>query len=281
VVFVEPVGAGADVDTPAEEPLAGRSLETAAAVSDEVVAVDEVWSGDEVVSVDEVFPVDEGSCDDEVVPVDEVLPVDSVVPVEEVLPVDDWAPVDDGADESVADESESFGWAHASPGLLATATPTPNATANPPTRPTKCPALSDSLPNQSVHSIRPPPSACPAANPRDMLRPCVTYGNSTARPRTARGAFGVSRSIIAHSPRCAVTDPMHPGAASTGAAIAHWDTRSALLCDAILGYGSWTEPSSALLLFRGLVAGALGNFWDASRSAEPETVARCGFSTSR
>jgi hypothetical protein len=42
---------------------------------------------------------------------------------------------DDESDDEL-DESESAGPAHATPGMVATATPTPKATANPPTRPT-------------------------------------------------------------------------------------------------------------------------------------------------
>ncbi|OBI81466.1 hypothetical protein A5663_16025 [Mycobacterium sp. E740] len=85
----------ADADTPADEALDGASSELAAAVAGDVLAVD--------LSVDEL---------------DEV-----VSPVEAV----DEAPL--------ADESESAGSAHATSGAAAIAIPTPNATANPPTRP--------------------------------------------------------------------------------------------------------------------------------------------------
>jgi hypothetical protein len=50
----------------------------------------------------------------------------------------DWVSGPDVEDESVeeADEDESVGSAHATAGVVATATPTPKATAKPPTRPT-------------------------------------------------------------------------------------------------------------------------------------------------
>jgi hypothetical protein len=60
-----------------------------------------------------------------------------------LLRTDDWGDeevVVDGAvtdDESLADDSEpdSKGWAHAMPGAVASATPTPRAKASAPTRP--------------------------------------------------------------------------------------------------------------------------------------------------
>ena len=76
-------------------------------------------------------PLD-GAASDSAAPVDEeVVSVDAVV--DDVLPVEGVAPVAD--DESVVDETGSVGSAHATPGLFATATPTPSATANAPTRP--------------------------------------------------------------------------------------------------------------------------------------------------
>ncbi len=60
---------------------------------------------------------------------------EGVVPVTEVSPVRVASSVDDVADESVADDSESVPSANATPGVVAIAMPTPNATANPPTRP--------------------------------------------------------------------------------------------------------------------------------------------------
>jgi hypothetical protein len=69
-----------------------------------------------------------GPVDEEVVAVDAVRAVDDLPAVEGV------APVDDVEEESVVDES--VGFAHATPGVVATATPTPKATAKPPTRPT-------------------------------------------------------------------------------------------------------------------------------------------------
>ncbi len=114
VVPVVGVDAGAEVDAPTEEPL------------------------------DERVPVDEGVPVDGVLPVDRVLPVDGVLPPVDGVPLD-GVPVDEAVpgvapaggvvDESVADEPESVGFAHATPGEAARAIPTPNAAANPPTRP--------------------------------------------------------------------------------------------------------------------------------------------------
>jgi len=83
---------------------------------------------------------DTGSADTEAAsaPIDDPAPVDSAPPDD--AEADDPVP-DDGAppaEESPAaddDEPESAGWAKAIPGVLATAAPTPNATANAPTRP--------------------------------------------------------------------------------------------------------------------------------------------------
>jgi hypothetical protein len=81
----------------------------------------------------------------------DVSVVSAVVPVVVEAPSDSELPgalaglavspgaADDGEAESAPGELPSS--AHATPGLLATATPTPNATANPPTRPTNRPAL--------------------------------------------------------------------------------------------------------------------------------------------
>jgi hypothetical protein len=66
-------------------------------------------------------------------------PVSDVVsPDEPAEPVEGEpeVPPDVDADESVDDVDPASGSAHATPGVLATAAPTPNATANAPTRPT-------------------------------------------------------------------------------------------------------------------------------------------------
>jgi hypothetical protein len=125
VMLVELVGAGAEVDTPTEKALDGGPSAPAAAGGEEPPS-----AAEDVVPVDGVVPVDVVPVD-EVAPVDEVRPVDGVPPVD-VVRVDEVAPVDD---ESVAGEPESVGSAHATPGVVATAIPTPNAAANPPTRP--------------------------------------------------------------------------------------------------------------------------------------------------
>jgi hypothetical protein len=70
-----------------------------------------------------------------VLTLDDGLPVEDVVPVEEVLSVAAGVPVDDFDDASVVAEPESVGSAPATPGVFATATPMPSATANAPTRP--------------------------------------------------------------------------------------------------------------------------------------------------
>ena len=104
---VELIDVGAEVDTPTEEPLDGGPSEAAAVADEELTLVAaDVWSVD-VLLVD-VLLVD-------------VLLVD-------VLSVDDFA------GGSLTDEPESVS-AHATPGAVATAIPTPNAAANPPTRP--------------------------------------------------------------------------------------------------------------------------------------------------
>ena len=80
-------------------------------------------------------PLD-GGASDSAAPVDEeVVPLAAVVTLDDVLPVEGVAPVGDVEVESVVDETGSVGSAHATPGVVATATPTPNATANAPTRP--------------------------------------------------------------------------------------------------------------------------------------------------
>ena len=79
-------------------------------------------------------------------------------------------------------DSESS--AHATPGLLATATPTPNATANPPTRPTKRPALTttSSSPEQ------------PPDRPRCTRGAYTSDAGSGRRPLLGH-AFGVALAI--------------------------------------------------------------------------------------
>jgi hypothetical protein len=64
-----------------------------------------------------------------------VARVAGVAPVGSVASVDVAVPADAVEDESVEDESEPIGSAHAIPGVVAIAIPTPKATANPPTRP--------------------------------------------------------------------------------------------------------------------------------------------------
>jgi hypothetical protein len=77
----------------------------------------------------------DGGASDSAGPVDEeVVAVDAVGALDDVPAVEGVAPVDDVEEESVVDES--VGSANATPGVVATATPTPKATAKPPTRPT-------------------------------------------------------------------------------------------------------------------------------------------------
>lgn len=111
VVPVEPVDDRAEVDPSTEESVEGERSEPA-----------------EPVAADFVSP------DADFVPPDSDVSPGSDVPVDAVLP-DDVSPVADAAEESVPDESESVGSAHTTPGAVAMAMPTPNATANPPIRP--------------------------------------------------------------------------------------------------------------------------------------------------
>ena len=95
-----------------------------------------------------------------VVPAVVEVPWDSegpLVPVALAVPVD------------LSELTDSESSAHATPGLLATATPTPNATANPPTRPTKRPALTTTSSSPEQPPDRPrctrahiPPTLAPA-----------------------------------------------------------------------------------------------------------------------
>ena len=126
-MLVELDDAGAEVDTPTEKALDGGPSAPAAA------------GGEEPPSAAE-----------------DVVPVDGVAPVD-VVPVDEVAPVDDVADESVAGEPEFVGSAHATPGVVATAIPTPNAAANPPTRPMHLPLPMISLANRGYAEI---PTGC-------------------------------------------------------------------------------------------------------------------------
>ena len=69
------------------------------------------------------------------VTLDDGLPVEDVAPVDDMSSVAGVAPVGDCDDVSVVAEPEFVGSAPATPGVFATATPMPSATANAPTRP--------------------------------------------------------------------------------------------------------------------------------------------------
>jgi hypothetical protein len=62
--------------------------------------------------------------------------VDPGEPADEPDEDDEEEPAEDGESVDELDEPESDGPAHATPGVAATAAPTPKATAKPPTRPT-------------------------------------------------------------------------------------------------------------------------------------------------
>jgi hypothetical protein len=67
---------------------------------------------------------------------DVVVPVDFAEPDEDAAPDVEPVPVDPDGDELCVDEPESGVSAHATPVPVATAAPTPNATAKAPIRPT-------------------------------------------------------------------------------------------------------------------------------------------------
>ena len=91
--------------------------------------VELVWASTELCTLPDAEPEDEPAAEaDELV--DGVEPVDDVLAAES----DDEPEADDDELDDELDEPESDGSANATPGVLATAAPTPSATANRPTR---------------------------------------------------------------------------------------------------------------------------------------------------
>ena len=95
--------------------------------------VELVWASTELCTIPDVEPEEEPAAEadefvDDVGPVDDVLAADS----------DDELEADDDESDDELEELESVGSANATPGVFATAAPTPSATANTPTRTMYC-----------------------------------------------------------------------------------------------------------------------------------------------
>ena len=96
--------------------------------------VELAWASTELCTIPDVEPEEEPAAEadefvDDVGPVDDVLAADS-----EAGPEAD----DDESDDELEDELVSVGSANATPGVFATAAPTPSATANTPARTMYC-----------------------------------------------------------------------------------------------------------------------------------------------
>ena len=150
--------AGAAVAT-AEGTPGGAGLALADAVASRLDGVEPVCTPAELRTTPDDEPAEEPAADaDE--PVDEAGPVDAVPATDSELELELEADDDDGDAEEPADEPEepeSAGSANATPGVFATAAPTPSATANTPARTTHRTCTGTPLTGQ--------PSRAPAERP--------------------------------------------------------------------------------------------------------------------